>query len=300
MSWAEEFPSREIKLVVPYGAGGAIDNAMRILANRSEKILGVPMLILNNAAGGGAAGALTVSQAKPDGYTLLAGTSGVLILKPILTPDVRFRFTDFNPICRTVATPIALWVNNEAPWKTLKELVDYAKVNPGKLRVTVGQAGTLIDVLTDLFKMEAGIDMTNIPTTAGTAQTAALLGGHSELCIASVSQGISFFKAGRLRALASTHKLPDYPMIKTFEEEGYPGVSLKEWVGIFSPKGLAKPVLTKLTKTFETVCTDPSFRDQLGKISTLADYQGPEETFKTLERAHEIALKTLKQSGMVK
>ncbi|MEI9479107.1 MAG: tripartite tricarboxylate transporter substrate binding protein [Deltaproteobacteria bacterium] len=300
VSWAQEFPSREIRLIIPYGAGGAIDNATRIFANRSEKILGVPVVVINNAAGGGAAGALSVSQAKPDGYTLLAGTSGVLILKPILTPDVRFRHTDFSPICRTIGIPTALWVTNEAPWKTLKDLVDYAKGNPGKLRVTVGQAGTLIDVLANLFKAEAGIDITNIPTTAGAAQTAALLGGHSELSIGSVSQGISFLKAGRLRALASTHKVPGFPMIKTFEEEGYPGVTMKEWVGIFSPKGISNPVLTKLTKAFEMACNDPSMREQLEKLYTLPEYLGPEETSKSLDRGHELALKILKQSGMVK
>jgi tripartite-type tricarboxylate transporter receptor subunit TctC len=241
-----------------------------------------------------------VSQAKADGYTLLAGTSGVLILKPILTPDVRFRHTDFSPICRTIGIPTALWVTNEAPWKTLKELVDYAKVNPGKLRVTVGQAGTLIDVLVNLFKTEAGIDMTNIPTTAGTAQTAALLGGHSELCMASIAQSISFIKAGRLRVLACTHKIPGFPMIKTFEEEGYPGVTLKEWVGIFSPKGLPGPVQARLSKAFETACKDPSLQEQLMKIYTLPEYQGPEDTARTLQSGYELAAKVLKQSGMPK
>jgi tripartite-type tricarboxylate transporter receptor subunit TctC len=299
VSWAQDFPSREIKLIIPYAAGGAIDNATRIFANRSEKILGVPLAVINNAAGGGAAGALAVSQAKPDGYTLLAGTSGVLILKPILTPDVRFRHTDFTPICRTIGIPTALWVMNDAPWKNLKEMVDYAKANPGKLRVTVGQAGTLIDVLVNLFKAEAGIDLTNIPTTAGAAQTAALLGGHSELAVGSVSQGVSFLKAGRLRALASTHKIPGFPMVKTFEEEGYPGVTMKEWVGMFAPKGIPSLVVTKLTKAFETACNDPSVREQLEKLYTLPEYQGPEETSKSLNSGYDVALKILKQSGMV-
>jgi tripartite-type tricarboxylate transporter receptor subunit TctC len=298
--WAQEFPTREIRLIIPYAAGGAIDNATRIFANRSEKILGVPIAVINNAAGGGAAGALTVSQAKPDGYTLLAGTSGVLILKPILTPEVPFRHSDFSPVCRTIGIPTALWVMNDAPWKNVKELVDYAKANPGKLRVTVGQAGTLIDVLVNLFKAEAGIDLTNIPTTAGAAQTAALLGGHSELAVGSVSQGVSFLKAGRLRALASTHKIPGFPMVKTFEEEGYPGVTMKEWVGMFAPKGITSPVLTKLTKAFETVCSDPSVREQLEKLYTLPEYLGPEETSKSLNSGYDVALRILKQSGMVK
>ena len=161
----------------------------------------------------------------------------------------------------------------------------------------MGQAGTLVDVLVNLFKGEAGIDMTNIPTTAGTAQTAALLGGHSELCVASVSQGASFIKAGRLRVLACTHKVPGFPMIKTFEEEGYPGVILKEWVGIFSPRGLPGPVLTKLSKAFETACNDPSLREQLVKIYTLPEYQGPEDTSKALQSGHDLALKILETVG---
>ena len=134
VSWgAEEFPSREVKLVVPYAAGGAIDSAIRILANKTEKILGGPIVIINNTAGGGAAGALTVAQAKPDGHTLLVGTSGVLILKPLMTPEVRFRPTDFSPICRAVVTPLALLVTNEAPWKTVKELVELRKREPREI-----------------------------------------------------------------------------------------------------------------------------------------------------------------------
>lgn len=300
-SWAaEEFPSKEIKLVVAYPPGGGVDIVARFFADKVEKILGVPVMVVNTAAGGGTVGALSVVQAKPDGYTLLAGPTGLLITRKILTPELPYRHTDFTPVCGTIVMPMAIFVRNELPWKSLKELVDYAKKNPGKLRVSIAAPGSFLDVMANLFKSEAGIDMTVVPTIGGATVTATLLGGHVELSMETVTPGINYVKAGRLRALVSTHKLPDFPMLKTFEEEGYPGVSLKMWHGIFAPKGLPNPILTKLTKAFKKACDDPSLQEQLGKEYILPDYRDPEEASKRIENEYEITFKILKQAGIVK
>jgi tripartite-type tricarboxylate transporter receptor subunit TctC len=299
-AWAQEFPSREIRLIVPYSPGGAVDMGTRLFADKVEKILGVPVVVVNNNAGGGAVGTLSVMQAKPDGYMLLATTTGLLVLKPMLVPDLAYRYTDFIPISRTYDIPAALWVKNDSPWKDVKELIDYGKKNPGKLRASGGPAGSFLSVLLSMFKTEAGIDLAVIPTTGGTTQSAALMGGHVELCMDPIASSVNFLRAGRVRALASTHRIKEFPEIQTFAEVGLPGVSLKEWHGIYGPKGLPKEVVTKLAKAFEKASTDPSLLEQMGKLHILPAYQDSEETSKTLKSVQESIYNSLKQAGLIK
>lgn len=303
-SWAAEFPSREIKLMVTHAPGGGVDIVARIFADQVKDILGVPVVVMNNATGGGTVGTLNVAQSKPDGYTLLNAPTGSIITKPIMTPEIPYRRTDFIPICKTVVMPVAVFVRNEAPWKTLKDLVEYAKKNPGKVRAISGQAGGFDHTLTSLLMAEAGIDIAQIPSGqregGGAAKVAELLGGHGEMYTDPLTPGISYVQAGRLRALVSTHKVPGFPMIKTFEEEGYPGVSLKMWHGVFVPKGTPGPVVTKLTKAYEKASNNPSLKEQLLKQYIISDYQGPEETAKLIENEYEITLKVLKRAGLAK
>jgi len=296
---AEEFPSKEIKLVVPFGVGGGVDLSARIFADKVGKVLGVPMVVTNNAAGAGVVATVGVAKAKPDGYTLLYAVNGILITKPILTPEVPYRLADFTAICQTLEMPVGLWVQSSAPWKNLKEFVDYAKNNPGKLRASVAIAGAGLHVATDLFKTDAGINAVDIPTSGGSAQTTALMGGHAEFCIDMISTGIGYMRAGRLRALAFTRKVSEFPAIKTFDEEGYP-MRIQQWHGVFAPKGLPEPLLSKLAKAFEKVCNDPSTEEELLKQYIFLRYREPVEMAKFLETDWEITLKTLKQSGLAK
>ncbi len=153
--------------------------------------------------------------------------------------------------------------------------------------------------MVQLFKAKSGIDCVDIPTTGGAATTTALLGGHAEFCFDVVVPGIDSMRAGRLRALASTRKIPGFPMIKTFEEEGYP-IPWELWHGVFAPKELPKPVLSKLTKAFEKACSDASLKEQLMKLYFYPRYRDPEGTTKFIDNEWEMMLKLLKQSGLVK
>jgi tripartite-type tricarboxylate transporter receptor subunit TctC len=302
VSWAQDFPTKEIKLVVPLNPGGSVDIPTRLFADKLEKILGVPLVVTNNAAGGGVVGCVSVAQAKTDGYTLLSGPTGHIILKPLLVSDLPYRHTDFTPICQIIVMPVVILVNGDAPWKTLKEFIDYGRKNPGKLRASVGTAGGFLQIITDLFKAEAKVDITDIPTQGGVSQVAALMGGHAELCTDTFtsSGNADFLRSGRVRGLVSTHKVPGFPGIKTFEEEGYPRVNMKMWNAIFGPKALPKPIVTRLSNAFEKACNDPSLRDQLEKMYIIPDYKGPEETARMIESERDISFKLFKQSGLIK
>ncbi len=299
-SWAAEFPDREIKMVVPMAPGGGVDVPARIFAEKLAKILGVPVSVVNNTAGGGVAGALSVLKAKPDGHTLLYSPTGTIITKELLTPELPYKHTDFTAISQAVVMPVALFVNSNAPWKNLQELVDYGKKNPEKLRVSVATAGGFIQTLTDLFVSTAGFEITTIPTKGGVSQIAALMGGHTELCMDAFSTDVNFLRAGKIRALVSTHKIAGFPAIKTFEEEGYPQVSLKLWHGIFGSKALPKNIVAKLAEAFEKASKDTQLREQLGKLYIIPDYRGPEETAKIVLNEREVTSRILKKSGMIK
>ena len=296
---AEEFPAREIKLVVPMAPGGGVDVPARIFADKISKLLGVPVTVVNNTAGGGVAGALSVVQAKPDGYTLLYSPSGTIITKELLNPDLPYHHTDFTAICQAIVMPVAIFVNQGAPWKNLKELVDFGKKNAGQLRVSGATAGGFLQTLTDLFTATAGIDVTVIPSKGGVSQIAALMGGHAELCTDAFSTSVNFLRAGKIRALVSTHKIAGFPAIRTFEEEGYPQVNLKMWHGIFGPKNIPKNIMAKLTDAFEKASKDTSLREQLGKLYIIPDYRSPEETAKLVAAERDITSKILKKSGVI-
>lgn len=300
IAWAEEFPSREIKVIVSQAPGGAADIIARIFADKVGKILGVPVLVVNNTAGGGVAGALSVIQAKPDGYTIYYTSPGTIVTKELLTPNLPYRHTDFTSICLLIVAPMAIFVRQDAPWKSLNELVDYGKKNPGQLRVSVAAGGGVIQTLTDLFMSTAGIEMTTIPTKGGASQSAALMGGHAELSTDAVASAVNFLRAGRIRALVSTHKVPGFPMIKTFADEGYSEVTLRMSHGIFGSKALPKLIVAKLTEAFQKASSDPSLREQLGQLLIIPDYRNPEETARLLVSEREVTTSMLKKSGLIK
>lgn len=297
---AEEYPSREIKFVVPMAPGGGVDIPARLFADKVAKILGVPVTVVNNTAGGGVAGALSVLQAKPDGYTLLYTPTGTIITKELLTPDLPYKHTDFTAVCQVVGMPVAIFVNADAPWKNLQELVAYGKKNPGKLRFSVATAGGFIQMLTQLFVSAAGMEVTDIPTKGGVSQIAALMGGHAEVCTDAFATDVSFLRAGKLRALVSTHKISDFPGLKTFEEEGYPQVNLKLWHGIFGAKALPAAVVTKLAGAMEKAMGDLGLKEQLAKLYIIPEYRGPAAAAKLVAGEWETTGQILRKSGMIK
>ena len=298
---AEEFPTREIRLILPLNPGGSIDIGSRLFAAKIEKILGVPAVVVNNTAGAGAAAILSVKEAKPDGYMLLGvPTTSFFILKPMMIPEVTYRYTDFTPICRIFGTPAALLCRADAPWKNMKELIEYIKAHPGTVRATGGPAGGFLNTLLHQFKAEAGVDIAIVPTGGGAAQSTALMGGHVELCMDPLTADISFLRAGRVRILASEIKMKEFPAVRTFAEEGLPGVGLKELQGIYGPKGLPMAIVTKLAKAFQEASNDPSLRKQLEESLIPPEYEGSDEMTKVTESQIVSVRNSLTKAGLIK
>jgi tripartite-type tricarboxylate transporter receptor subunit TctC len=298
---AEEFPTREIRLILPLNPGGSIDIGSRLFAGKVEKILGVPVVVVNNTAGAGAAAILSVKEAKPDGYMLLGvPTTSFFILKPMMIPEVTYRYTDFTPICRIFGTPAALLSRADAPWKNMKELIEYIKAHPGTVRATGGPAGGFLNTLLHQFKVEAGVDIAIVPTGGGAAQSTALMGGHVELCMDPLTATIGFLRAGRVKILASEIKIKEFPAVRTFAEEGLPGVGLKELQGIYGPKGLPMAIVTKLAKAFEEASNDASLRKQMEESIIPPEYESSDEMTKATENQLVNVRNSLKKAGLLK
>jgi tripartite-type tricarboxylate transporter receptor subunit TctC len=295
------YPSRQIDFVIPYDPGGSIDLMGRIFVEAIKAPLNVPVVPVNKPGAGGSIGTMFVLNTKPDGYTIGACSLGSLLISPIVEPKLPYKRSDLTVVCKTINFPIGLFVNAEAPWKTLKEFVDYAKANPGKIRASVGGPTGAPALLLESLKIQAGgLNIINIPSKGGASMATAILGGHVEICSDPVAAEVSLLKAGRVRALAASNKVPGFPQVPTFAEAGVQGVTVSSWAGVVAPKGLPKPVLDKLVSAFETASKNPALIEQLNREAMNADFLGPEAFLKDLEKEEQMYTEITRKVGLIK
>jgi len=273
----QQFPAKEVSIIIPYAPGGATDLVFRALANSSQKYLGKAVVVVNRAGGGGAVGFTEAAQAKPDGYTLASVITPVTILPHQV--KTAFTYQSFEPITNVVLDPAMLQVRSDAPWKTLQEFLDYAGKNPGMITVGNSGAGGGVHLIALAFEKAAGVRFNHIPFAGGGPSVTALLGGHVDALASGPSVVLPQIKAGKLRALAGwgdkrVAALPDVP---TFKELGYPDAEFYIWAGLFAPKGTPEPVLAKLRDAARAGVADPEFKSAMDKIETpIAFKQGAE------------------------
>ena len=169
------FPNREIEIVVSYAPGGLLDLAFRVISDEVSKNFGVPVVIVNKPGGAGMIGTEYVLHSKPDGYTLLAGQNSIFVLMPATQSNLPYKTSDFIPLVRYANTPNLMLVRKDPPWKTLEELIDYAKKNPGKLTCGSGGIGTVTQFMLEMIKSEVGLDIRHVPFKGGGPGNTAIL-----------------------------------------------------------------------------------------------------------------------------
>lgn len=295
------YPNRQIEFVIPYDPGGSIDIMSRIFVESVKEVLKVPVLPVNKPGAGGAIGTVYVANAKPDGYTIGAGSFGSLVISPIVEPKLPYKRSDLTLVCKTINFPIGIFVKDDAPWKTLKQLVDYAKENPGKLRAAVGGPTGAPALLLESLKIQAGgLQIISIPSKGGASMATAILGGHVEICSDPVASEMNLLQAGRVRALAASNKVPGFPQIPTFEEAGVSGVTISSWAGIMAPKDLPKPILERLASAFESASKDSAVIQLLQRDAIDIEFLGPDAFAKRLEKEDQTILEIAKKVGLVK
>jgi len=282
---AETYPSKPINLLVAFAPGGSLDGTMRLLAKKAEQYLGQPFAIDNNGGASGAAALAIVAKARPDGYQLVGCTSVGLVGIPQFRP-VAYKLSDFIPIMHYGAPQSGLIVKGDAPWKTMKEFIEYAKKNPGKIRYSTNGIGTTQDMAMKYIAQKEGIKWTVIPFKGQAEALTALLGGHVEATSNSADVE-AYVKDGRVRLLA-THgetRMKSFPNVPTFRELGYQYVNPTRFI-IAAPKGTPEAVIKRLDEAFAKAVADPEFVSLMTKLDMEVIYRHPQQMMSWLEEQH--------------
>lgn len=246
---AGQYPSKPIQLIIPFAAGGGTDIQGRIVAQEISKILGQPVVVENRAGAGGGIGAKYVAGAAPDGYTLLVGSTGTHTANEFLYSKLPYdSVKDFTPITLLATFDNAVFVPSASPIRTLKDLIDAAKKNPGKLNYGVTTVGSSSHLAVEKLRRDAGIDAVPVPYNGAGQAMVDLLGGRLDFILDLVGTQSGNLEAGKVRALAST-ALTRNPVLKnvpTVAESGYPGFSAVGWIGLFAPAGTPPAAVEKI------------------------------------------------------
>ena len=282
----QQFPAKEVSIIIPYAPGGATDLVFRALANSSQKYLGKAVVVINRAGGGGAVGFTEAAQAKPDGYTLASVITPVTILPHQV--KTAFSYQSFEPIINVVLDPAMLQVRADAPWKTLQEFLGYAGKNPGMITVGNSGAGGGVHLIALAFEKAAGVKFNHIPFAGGGPSVTALLGGHVHAVSVSPPEGIAHVKAGKLRiiALFSESRMKDFPNVPTVREQGI-NFTMSQWRGLAAPKGTPPQVIGVLHDAFKKGMEDPGFIKNAADMSVALAYLGPVDFGKLMAADHE-------------
>ncbi|MDQ8730759.1 tripartite tricarboxylate transporter substrate binding protein [Bradyrhizobium sp. LHD-71] len=259
---AEDYPNRAITWVVPFGAGGVTDNTARIVAKAMSKITGQPVLVDNRPGAGGIVGTEYVASSKPDGYTILYASSGPMAVNPTLykgklTYDP---LKSFTPVQALSQANMLIVVNPDAPFKTLPELIEFAKKNPGKLNFGSPGQGTAQHLSAELLQAEAGIKMTHVPYKTGATQMTDLMSGVLDLSIEYPAVVRPYIEAGKMRAIAMTgaKRFKGFPDVPSIAELGYSNAQNAGWSTIAVPAGTPPDIVKKLASVVWEALKDPS------------------------------------------
>ena len=250
--WAqaqEKYPNKAITWVCPYAAGGNADSRSRQVAKAMGTLLGQPIIIDNKAGAGGNIGTEMIARSKPDGYTIGMGNFAPLAVNHALFKKLNFDpLNDLVPIALIERGPLVLMVRNDAPYKSVKDIVAAAKAAPGKLSYASGGIGGSHHLSGALFEHVAGIDMIHAPYKSGSAGATDLMGGQVQMMFEQMYAAMPSIQGGRMRALAITSKTrsPLLPNLPTMAEQGYPAVEVLNWQGLIGPKGLPTDIVNLL------------------------------------------------------
>lgn len=273
---AEEFPSKPVRIVVPYSPGAGNDNLSRLTGDYLTKQLGQRFFVENKPGAGSEIGCDFVVRANPDGYTIMWSASDGISLLPAVKHDLPYRVPeDFTFIAMVTDFTELISVNAGLPIKTLQDLIDYARSNPGKLRYGTAGVGGAPHLATVLFAQMAKIEMVHVPFGGVAPALTAVAGGHIDLALASPQASKPFTDSGNVRpiAIADRKRHKFYPDVPTTVEAGMPDLVVTFWAGLMGPAGLPEPVLARLEKEIETMLSDPEIVDRLDKLGYVPVYK---------------------------
>ena len=264
-AWAQAYPSKPVKIIVPYTPGGGTDAVARGLAHQLSEAWGQPVIVENRPGGATIIGADAVAKSPGDGYTLLFSDSAAFVINQHLYSKMPYNpMTDLAPITVVVRLAPVLALSNAVPANNLRELIAYAKANPGKLTYASFGSGSYPHVITEQLKRMAGIDILHVPYKGSAAAVTDILNGRLSMLIVSLSIFEQHEKAGKLKVLATAteKRLALRPELPTISEAGVPGYSASVWFGMAAPASTPAPILDKLNADIRKILADPTYRQK--------------------------------------
>jgi tripartite-type tricarboxylate transporter receptor subunit TctC len=288
-----------VEIVVPFAPGGSMDIVSRILAEFLPQELKVPVVIRNQAGGGGMTATAAYLSTKPDGYSIVAGNAASLISTVQLTKNPPFDpRKDFLPIGYIADTPFAMSVPKASPFKTFDEFVQFAKANPGKLKGGFAMVGTEAHFALLSIIRDANIDVKQVPFTGAGQINSALLGAHVDWITQTVPASMPYIRSGDARPLLVTRATPELPNVPTGADKGLPNVKINLWWGLFALPKTPKPAYDRLVSAVEATAKHPEVVKKLTSIGFSLEYKNPRACSALLEEQWQTVALMIKEMGL--
>lgn len=296
-----QYPAYPIKVVSPFPAGGATDVLTRVLAERMGKDLGTAMIVENRAGAGTAIGASYVAREKPDGYTILMATNSTLVTNRFLYKELPYDPDGFDPIGMVGIGPLVLLSSPKLPFRSMQDVVDYAKKNPGKLTFASFGPGTSSHLAGELFKNQTGIDILHVPFKGATQALPALISGDVDLFFDMVATGMPQADAGRVKVFGITSKerLDSEPKLPTIAEQGYPKFDMSAWFSFVAPKNTPPEVLAKLRAALADTLKDETVRKKMLEMGIEPSNGSPEALAAQIKAEQPVTAQLVQQAHIV-
>lgn len=299
-AFAETWPSKPIRLIVPTAAGGGYDFTGRVLADKLAAELGQPVVVENRTGAGTVVGTQAAATSPADGYTLLVGGLANMAFNPGLYEKLPYKSADFTPIALVGSFSYTLVARKDLPHDTLAQVIDYARANPGKLNIATAGTGTGQHIAAALLKSLAKVDLLEIPYKGAQPVYTDLFGGRVDLFFDNTSTAKPFVEGGRAKAIvtSSASRDPLMPQVPTGKEAGLDGLVLESWIGIFAPAKTPAPVIERLRVAMAKVTQSPDLRRRLEGYGIRLSAMTPAQTDQLLKDEYQKWPQFLRQAGI--
>ncbi|AEI80938.1 hypothetical protein UPF0065 [Cupriavidus necator N-1] len=297
---SEAYPQKPITLIVPWAAGGSTDILARVLSEHLTRSLGQPVIVDNKPGASGNIGSAMVARAKPDGYTLLVGSMSTHAMNPALMQNMPFRgVEDFTPLGLLAYVTNTMVVHPSVPAQNVKELIAYAKANPGKLAYASAGSGSTNHLSAALFEKLAGVQLLHVPYKGGAPAVVDTVAGQTQLLFSAGTQTLPHVRAGKLRLLAVTEsrRSPLLPNVATVAET-LPGYELAVWYGAFGPKGMPADLTARLNREINAVMSMPEVKAKMNAIGVETTTSTPQQFGTILRRDADRYGKLIRELGI--
>ena len=287
--FAQSYPDRPVRIIVPTPPGGPVDVMARLIGNGLQLQLGQTVFIENKPGAGNTLGSRLAAEAAPDGYTLMVSSVSGLIMSPLIFHNAGYDAASFAPIVLIGVTPQLLVVDPKLPVKSVAELIAYTKANPGKLNYSTGGIGTLPHLASELFKKITGAQIVHVPYKGGGLALQAVMTGETQMTFDTIGTSLQLVRQGKLRALAvgGTTRAAELPDVPTMIEAGYPALTTGAWTALLAPKETPPAIVAKLNSAANAALVSEPMKGTLAKLGAqprggspkdLADYMASERT----------------------